>query len=90
MKNLHQTLSQVRIDGFIQFYTNLSTRLSIAFGDDISGSHPARYLLQARSDFYSESRVTGDDIYTKLSPFLQYAVLQTKIFTKRRISWKLL
>ena len=65
---------QPDIDAFIQFYTSLSTRLSIAFGDDISGSHPARYLLQARSDFYSESRVTGDDIYTKLSPFLQYAV----------------
>ena len=66
--------TQPDIDAFIQFYTSLSTRLSIAFGDDISGSHPARYLLQARSDFYSESRVTGDDIYTKLSPFLQYAV----------------
>ena len=66
--------TQPDIDAFIQFYTSLSTRLSIAFGDDISGSHPARYLLQARSDFYSESRVTSDDIYTKLSPFLQYAV----------------
>ena len=66
--------TQSDIDVFIQFYTSLSTRLSIAFGDDISGSHPARYLLQARSDFYSTRRVTNDDIYAKLSPFIQYAV----------------
>ena len=66
--------TQSDIDAFIQFYTSLSTRLSIAFGDDISGSRHARYLLQARSDFYSKRRVTNDDIYAKLSPFLQYAV----------------
>lgn len=66
--------TQPDVDAFIQFYTSLTTRLSIAFGDDISGSNPARYLLQARSDFYSDSRVTGDDIYAKLSPFLQHAV----------------
>ena len=66
--------TQSDIDAFIQFYTSLSTRLSIAFGDDILDSRHARYLLQARSDFYSERRVTNDDIYAKLSPFLQYAV----------------
>ena len=66
--------TQPDIDAFIQFYTSLSTRLSIAFGDDILDSHPARYLLQARSDFYSERRVKNDDIYAKLSPFLRYAV----------------
>ena len=66
--------TQPDIDAFIQFYTSLNTRLSVAFGDDIHGFHPARYLLQARNDFYSDSRVTGDGIYAKLSPFLQYAV----------------
>ena len=66
--------TQQDIDAFIQFYTSLNARLSIAFGDDIPASHPARYLLQARKDFYSDSRVTGDGIYAKLSPFLQYAV----------------
>ena len=66
--------TQSDIYTFIQFYTSLDTRLSIAFGDDIPGSHPARYLLQARSDFYSDSRVTDDDIYKKLSPFVQDAV----------------
>ena len=35
---------------------------------------PARYLLQARSDFYSDSGVTNDLIYAKLSPFVQDAV----------------
>ena len=66
--------TQPDIDAFIQFYTSLNTRLSIAFSDDIPGSHPARYLLQARKDFYSDSSVTGDGIYAKLYPFLQYAV----------------
>ena len=81
--------TQPDIDAFIQFYTSLNTRLSIAFGDDIPGSHPARYLLQARKDFYSDSRVTGDGIYAKLSPFYSMLwLLQTKTFTKKLMIWK--
>lgn len=80
--------TQPDIDAFIQFYTSLYTRLSIAFGDDITGSYKTRYLLQARKDFYSDSKVTSDDIYTKLSPYLaiQYAVAAPNM--QRFVSYK--
>lgn len=36
--------NQQDINTFINFYTNLSTRLSISFGEDLPGPHPLRYL----------------------------------------------
>ena len=62
------------IDTFIQFYSDLSTRLHIAFGDDLPYPHPPRYLMQAREDFYAESRVEEDQIYMSLQHMLKHAV----------------
>ncbi|XP_065887608.1 thiaminase-1-like [Dysidea avara] len=66
--------NQQDINTFINFYTDLSTRLSIAFGEDLPEPHPPRYLLQARQDFYSSVQVTSDPVYTQLTEVLEYAV----------------
>ena len=48
-----QTTTILRdIDVFMNFYSRLNTRLSIAFGDDLPMPHPPRYLMQARNDLY--------------------------------------
>ena len=65
---------QEDVDAFINFYSRLTTRLSIAFGDDLPVPHPPRYLMQARLDFYTAQQVTADAIYSKLNKTLQYAV----------------
>ena len=52
----------------------MSTRLSIAFGEDLPEPHPPRYLLQARKDFYLSPQVTSNPIYSQLTETLQYAV----------------
>ena len=68
------TTVQEDIDAFMKFYSRLSTRLSIAFGDDLPMPHPPRYLMQARMDFYTARQVEADAIYSKLSTTLQYAI----------------
>ena len=65
---------QADVNAFLNFYSRLNTRLSIAFGDDLPVPHPPRYLMQARMDFYTAQRVTADVIYSNLSTTLQYAV----------------
>ena len=65
---------QEDVDTFINFYSRLTTRLSIAFGDDLPAPHPPRYLMQARMDFYTTQQVTADAIYSNLSTTVQYAV----------------
>lgn len=62
------------IDVFMNFHSKLTTRLSIAFGDDLPMPHPPRYLMQARRDFYTVQQVTDDAIYNILSTAVQYAV----------------
>ena len=73
-KALVNTDSQEDVDSFINFYSKLTTRLSIAFGDDLPMQHPPRYLMQARMDFYNAPRVTDDMIYNILRATPQYAV----------------
>ena len=65
---------QEDVDSFMNFYSRLTTRLSIAFGDDLPMPHPPRYLMQARMDFYNASQVTADMIYNILRATPQYAV----------------
>ena len=66
--------SQYDIETFMKFYSRLTTRLSIAFGDDLPEPHPARYLMQARKDFYVSELVQSNVIYSKLKETLEYAV----------------
>ena len=73
-KALQTTTTLQDIDDFINFYSRLNTRLSIAFGDDLPAPHPPRYLMQARNDFYTTQNVTNDSIYSLLNGTLQYAV----------------
>ena len=68
------TALQEDVNTFMNFYSRLTTRLSIAFGDDLPKPHPPRYLMQARMDFYTTQPVTADPIYSNLSTTLQYAV----------------
>ena len=68
------TAVQEDVDAFMNFYSRLTTRLSIAFGDDLPVPHPPRYLMQARMDFYTAQQVTADAIYSNLNTTLQYAV----------------
>ena len=77
--------SQKDVETFITFYSKLTTRLSIAFGYDLPEPHPARYLMQARSDFYATELVLADPIYSKLKESLKYAVAAPNHkFYKRR------
>lgn len=62
------------INTFMNFYSRLTTRLSIAFGSDLPEPHPPRYLMQARADFYTTQQVKDDEIYSQLTTTLQYAV----------------
>ena len=68
------TAVQEDVDAFMNFYSRLTTRLSIAFGDDLPVPHPPRYLMQARMDFYTAQQVTANAIYSNLNTTLQYAV----------------
>ena len=70
------TTSEIQedIDIFINFYSRLTTRLSIAFGIDLPSPHPPRYLMQARKDFYATEQVSSNTIYSALAAMLQYAV----------------
>ena len=66
------TLQDINV--FMNFYSRLDTRLSIAFGNDLPNPHPPRYLMQARMDFYTSPQITNNFIYSKLYATLQYAV----------------
>ena len=73
-RSLLTTSIQQDIDNFMNFYSSLNTRLSIAFGNDLPSPHPPRYLMQARKDFYIAQQVMADKIYSTLNTTLQYTV----------------
>jgi len=79
------TSIQQDIDKFMNFYSSLNTRLSIAFGIDLPSPHPPRYLMQARKDFYLAQQVMANAIYSALNTTLQYAVAapNNELYNKR-------
>ena len=49
---------------FVEFYTSLDFRTSYAFGHDLPPRiHSPRYVLPARTDFFTETAAAGDEYY---------------------------
>lgn len=63
-----------RITKFVEFYTSLAFRTSLAFGRDLPPSvlYP-RYVLPARKDFFTHTGAASDDYYKQYHDALHHS-----------------